>query len=56
MKRKPNVSYRYHHMGVPISEQRPGEHYSSTFRMYKSGGEDSGFSFIALPPAAACTH
>ena len=42
MKRKPNVSYRYHHMGVPTSEQRPGEHYSSTFRMYTSGGEDPG--------------
>ena len=42
MKRKPGVSYRYHHMGIPTSEQRLGEHYSSTFRMYTSGGEDPG--------------
>lgn len=44
MKRKPNVSYRYHHMGIPSTEPRAGEHYSSTFRMHTSGGEDpNGF-------------
>ena len=29
-------------MGIPITEERPGEHYSSTFKMYTSGGEDPG--------------
>ena len=40
MKRKPNVSYRYHHMGIPTSTPRKGEYYSSIFRMYTSGGEN----------------
>ena len=53
MKRKPNVSYRYHHMGVPTSEQRPGEHYSSTFRMDLSGGEDPGGFRIQSTPHVA---
>ena len=58
MKRKPNVSYRYHHMGVPTTEQRPGEHYSSTFRMYTSGGEDPGgfrIQFHRFEPGS-CLH
>ena len=58
MKRKPNVRYRYHHMGVPTSEQRPGEHYSSTFRMYTSGGEDPGgfrIQFHRFDPGS-CLH
>ena len=42
MKRKPNVCYCYHHMGLPTTERRPDEHYSSTFKMYTSGGEDPG--------------
>ena len=42
MKRKPHVNYRYHHMGVPTTEHRAGEHYSSTFKMFTSGGEDPG--------------
>jgi hypothetical protein len=29
-------------MGIPVTEERPGEHYSSTFKMYTSGGEDPG--------------
>ena len=42
MKRKPHVNYRYHHMGVPTTEHRAGEHYSSTFKMFTSGGDDPG--------------
>jgi len=42
MKRKSNVCYRYHHMGLPTTERRQDEHYSSTFKMYTSGGEDPG--------------
>jgi hypothetical protein len=42
MKRKAHLNYRYHHMGIPVMEERPGEHYSSTFKMYTSGGEDPG--------------
>ena len=44
MKRKSHVSYRYHHLGIPTTACRPGEHDSSTFRMDSSGGEDpAGF-------------
>ena len=42
MKRKAHLNYRYHHMGIPVTEERPGEHYSSKFKMYTSGGEDPG--------------
>ena len=42
MRRKAHLNYRYHHMGIPVTEERPGEHYSSTFKMYTSGGEDPG--------------
>jgi hypothetical protein len=47
MKRKPGIKYDYHHMGVPTTVSRAGEKYSSTFRMYTSGGEDLG----APPPS-----
>ena len=44
MKCKPHIKYAYHHMGVPTTMPRQGEKYSSTFKMYTSGGEDpSGF-------------
>ena len=42
MRRKAHLNYRYHHMGIPVTEERPGEHSSSTFKMYTSGGEDPG--------------
>ncbi len=37
------VRYEYHHMGIPTTEPREGEKYSSTFKMYTSGGENSEF-------------
>jgi hypothetical protein len=37
------VRYEYHHMGIPTDQVRPGERYSSTFKMYTSGGENSEF-------------
>ena len=37
------VKYEYHHMGIPTTEKRPGERYSSTFKMYTSGGGNSEF-------------
>ncbi|CEG56180.1 VOC family protein [Legionella fallonii] len=37
------VNYIYHHMGIPTKEIREGEKYSSTFKMYTSGGQDSEF-------------
>jgi hypothetical protein len=44
VKRKPSVKYEYHHLGVPTRAPRAGEKYSSTFKMYTSGGEDpAGF-------------
>lgn len=37
------VTYEYHHMGIPTTEKREGELYSSTFKMYTSCGENSEF-------------
>lgn len=37
------VGYAYHHMGIPTTQKRPGERYSSTFKMYTSGGGNSEF-------------
>ena len=37
------VKYEYHHMGIPTNEIRESERYSSTFKMYTSGGENSEF-------------
>jgi hypothetical protein len=34
---------RYHHLGIPTSEQRPGERYLEPFKMYVSGFETSEF-------------
>lgn len=37
------IQYRFHHIGIPTTEVRPGERYSPTFKMYTSGGEDNEF-------------
>ncbi|MFC3908518.1 VOC family protein [Legionella dresdenensis] len=37
------TAYRFHHIGIPTAEPRKGERYSSTFKMYTSGGENSEF-------------
>ncbi|KTD35290.1 hypothetical protein Lmor_0737 [Legionella moravica] len=37
------IKYEYHHTGIPTSEIREGEQYSSTFKMHTSGGQDSEF-------------
>lgn len=37
------VKYEYHHMGIPTTQKREGEKYSSTFKMYTSGGQNSEF-------------
>jgi len=37
------IKYTYHHTGIPTNERREGEKYSSTFKMYTSGGQDSEF-------------
>jgi hypothetical protein len=34
------VTYRYHHMGIPTKEPKPGEKYSSTFKMYTTAGDN----------------
>lgn len=34
-----NREYRYHHMGIPSTEIRPGEKYSAAFGMYTSDVE-----------------
>lgn len=35
-----DVTYEFHHMGIPTTEVRDGERYSSTFKMYTSGGDN----------------
>ncbi|KTD08511.1 VOC family protein [Legionella jamestowniensis] len=35
--------YQYHHMGIPTTTPREGERYSSTFKMYTSGGEHTEY-------------
>ncbi|KTD16776.1 hypothetical protein [Legionella jordanis] len=37
------TTYQYHHMGIPTSEVREGERYSSSFKMYTSGGQESEY-------------
>jgi hypothetical protein len=35
------VTYTFHHIGIPTAEKRKGEKYSSTFKMYTSNGANS---------------
>lgn len=42
MNRK-EVVYIFHHMGIPTQQKREGERYSTPFKMYTSGGENSEF-------------
>ncbi|CEK09747.1 VOC family protein [Legionella hackeliae] len=35
--------YEYHHMGIPTQIKQENERYSSTFKMYTSGGENSEY-------------
>ncbi|HHF7347830.1 TPA: hypothetical protein ACPSKE_000997 [Legionella feeleii] len=37
------TGYQYHHMGIPTDSPREGEKYSSTFKMYTSGGQNSEY-------------
>lgn len=37
------IKYEYHHMGIPTTQKREGERYSSTFKMYTSGGKNKDF-------------
>ena len=34
-----DVTYEFHHLGVPTAEPRPGERYSAVFGMYTSDSE-----------------
>lgn len=33
------VTYEFHHMGIPTSEEKPGERYSARFGMYTSDSD-----------------
>ncbi len=33
------MKYEYHHVGISVTERRPGERYSPIMDMYTSGGE-----------------
>jgi hypothetical protein len=39
---KPNVSYTFHHTGIPTREIKPGERYSATSKMFTA---DNGGQF-----------
>ncbi|QIW09597.1 helicase [Francisella sp. LA112445] len=36
------MKFEYHHVGIPVTEPRQGERYSSVMDMYTSGGELPG--------------
>ncbi|APA83651.1 helicase [Francisella tularensis] len=36
------MKYKYHHIGIPVTEPRSGERYSPSMDMYTSGGELPG--------------
>ena len=38
-----DVTYKFHHIGIPTTEKREGERYSSTFKMYTSTAPDPKF-------------
>ena len=38
--KKNEITYQYHHMGIPTDQPRPGEKYSSTFKMYTTNGNN----------------
>ena len=37
---KKNLTYQYHHMGIPTTKPREDEKYSSTFKMYTTPGDN----------------
>jgi hypothetical protein len=45
---------RYHHLGIPTTEQKPGERYLEQFGMYVSGSESShyGVEWMRFEPGS----
>ena len=39
-----DIKYRYHHLGIPTTEKKPGERYLSHLKMSVSGYEESPFN------------
>lgn len=37
------MNFKYHHLGIPTAEKKPGETYLEQFKMYVSGFEESEF-------------
>ncbi len=35
--------WRYHHLGIPTTKSRPGEHYLAKFKVYVTGFETSRY-------------
>ena len=46
--------WRYHHMGIPTEEKRPGERYLEEYKMYVSGFEKSpyGIEWMRFGPGS----
>jgi hypothetical protein len=38
---KKNIKYTYHHAGIPTTEKKPGERYSSKYKMYTTDGDNA---------------
>jgi hypothetical protein len=49
------IKYTYHHLGIPTKDHKPGERYSSTFKMYSSDGKDKNFRIEWHRFEAGCT-
>ncbi len=46
---------KYHHLGIPTTEQKPGERYLEQFKMYVSGFESSpyGVEWMRFEPGSS---
>ena len=38
--KKNEITYQYHHMGIPTDQPKPGEKYSPTFKMHTTEGNN----------------
>ena len=46
--------YRYHHIGIPTSQSKPGETYLAGYKLYHCGYEDSPFGIEWMRYEADC--
>jgi hypothetical protein len=44
MFKKSGVTYEFHHLGIPTTEEKPGEYYSSRFDLWSADVENSSIN------------